>query len=228
LVEYVCSDIVHDVLHYVKADIVWFRRFFGRSEVAEKKTLDYVILAGLIRNPRSGYDLTKWMERETSHFFVVGHSSIYPALARMEREGLVRYEVVASERGPKRKVYSITEVGREALLTWAQEPAAEREVRDEQLVKALCYGFLPGETVLERLQEEKERHERKLEMYEGFERGLQAQLREGVISQEAYLGTLLTLRRGIGAEKSYAEWCEEVAEMISSAAPSHSASRSSS
>jgi PadR family transcriptional regulator, regulatory protein AphA len=196
--------------------------------VAERKTLDYVILAGLIRKPRSGYDLTKWMQRETSHFFVIGHSSIYPALARMEREGLVRYEVVASEQGPKRKVYSITEVGREALLTWAQEPAAEREVRDEQLVKALCYGFLPGETVLERLQEEKERHERKLEMYEGFERGLQAQLREGVISQEAYLGTLLTLRRGIGAEKSYAEWCEEVAEMISSAAPSHSASRSSS
>jgi hypothetical protein len=39
--------------------------------------------------------------------------------------------------------------------------------------------------------------------------------REGVISREAYLGTLLTLRRGIGAEKSYAEWCEEAAEVIS-------------
>jgi hypothetical protein len=115
-------------------------------------------------------------------------------------------------------------VGREALLSWAQEPAAEREVRDEQLVKALCYGFLPEERALERLWEEKVSHERKLEMYEGFGRGLEAQLREGVISREAYLGTLLTLRRGIGAEKGYAEWCEEAAEMISSAAPSHSAS----
>jgi hypothetical protein len=61
-------------------------------------------------------------------------------------------------------------------------------------------------------------------MYEGFERGLEARLREGAISREAYLGTLLTLRRGIGAEKGYAEWCEEAAEMISSAVPSHSAS----
>jgi len=95
--------------------------------MAERKTLDYVILAGLLRQSRSGYDLSRRMERETSHFFVVGHSSIYPALARMEREGLVRYEVVASELGPKRKVYSLTEVGREALLSWAQEPAAERE-----------------------------------------------------------------------------------------------------
>ena len=180
------------------------------------KTLDYVILAGLIRKPRSGYDLTKWMERETSHFFAIGHSSIYPALARMEREALVRYEVVPSDQGPERKVYSITEAGREALLSWAGEPAAERQVRDEQLVKALCYGFLPKERALAQLQEEKSNHEKKLAMYEKFERGLGAELREGRISGEAYLGTLLTLRRGIGVERSYVEWCEEAAKMISS------------
>lgn len=192
--------------------------------MAERKTLDYVILAGLLRQPRSGYDLSRWMAGETSHFFAVGHSSVYPALSRLEVTGLVEHRAVASERGPKRKVYSITEVGREALLSWAQEPAAKREVRDEQLVKALCYGFLPEERALERLREEKATHERKLKMYEGFERGLETQLKEGVISREAYLGTLLTLRRGIGAEKGYAEWCEEASEIISSAAPSHSAS----
>jgi len=179
------------------------------------KTLDYVILAGLLRKPRSGYDLTKWMERETSHFFAIGHSSIYPALARLEREGLVRYEVVPSEQGPERKVYSITEAGREALLSWAGEPAAERQVRDEQLVKALCYGFLPKERALAQLREEKVRHEEQLALYEEFERGLEAELQESRISREAYLGTLLTLRRGIGAERSYVEWCEKAANMIS-------------
>ncbi len=184
--------------------------------MGKRKTLDFVILAGLIRKPRSGYDLTRWMERETSHFFVIGHSSIYPALARMEREGLVRYEVVPSEKGPERKVYSITEAGREALLSWAGEPAAERQVRDEQLVKALCYGFLPKERALARLREEKVNHEEKLELYEGFERGLEAELGEGRISFEAYLGTLLTLKRGISAERSYVEWCEEAAKTVSS------------
>jgi PadR family transcriptional regulator AphA len=192
--------------------------------MAQRKTLDYVILAGLLRQPRSGYDLSGWMAGETSHFFSIGHSSVYPALSRLAEAGLVEYRAVASKQGPKRKVYSITEEGHEALLSWAQEPAAERQVRDEQLVKALCYGFLPEERALDRLREEKASHERKLKMYEGFERGLEAQLREGVISREAYLGTLLTLRRGIGAERSYAEWCEEAEQMISSAASSHSAS----
>ncbi len=181
--------------------------------MGKRKTLEYVILAGLIRMPRSGYDLTRWMQRETSHFFVIGHSSIYPALSRMQREGLVRYEVMPSEKGPKRKVYSITQAGREALLSWAGEPAAERQVRDEQLVKALCYGFLPKERALARLREEKAAHEEKLALYEKFERGLEVELREGRISREAYLGTLLTLKRGIGAERSYVEWCEEAAKM---------------
>jgi hypothetical protein len=34
--------------------------------------------------------------------------------------------------------------------------------------------------------------------------------------KEAYLGTKLTLARGLGAEMSYVEWCEEAAKMISS------------
>jgi DNA-binding PadR family transcriptional regulator len=181
----------------------------------KRKTLDYVVLAGLVRKPRSGYDLTRWLGRETSHFFAVGHSSIYPALARMKREGLVRYEVVPSDQGPERKVYSLTEAGREALLSWAGEPAAERQVRDEQLVKALCYGFLPEERALARLGEEKARHEEKLAQYEEFERDLEDLFREGGISREAYLGTKLTLSRGLGVEKSYVEWCEEAARMIS-------------
>jgi DNA-binding PadR family transcriptional regulator len=50
-------------------------------------SLRFALLGLLSDQSMSGYDLTKWMERETSHFFVIGHSSIYPALARMEREG---------------------------------------------------------------------------------------------------------------------------------------------
>ena len=75
---------------------------------------------------------------------------------------------------------------------------------------------MPEERALAQLREEKANHEEKLTLYEEFERGLAAELRQGRISREAYLGTLLTLMRGIGAERSYVEWCEEAARMISS------------
>jgi PadR family transcriptional regulator, regulatory protein AphA len=190
----------------------------------ERKTVEYVILAGLVRGPRSGYDLTQWMRGETSHYFAVGHNRIYPALPELERDGLVVHEVVPSDRGPERKVYSITNAGREALLSWADSPVVERQVRDEQLVKVLCYGFLPIEHALARIEEVKALHEEKLARYEGYQRELEVERRDGGIPDEAYLGTLLTLRRGIGAEKGYAEWCEEAAEIISSTAPPRSAS----
>jgi PadR family transcriptional regulator, regulatory protein AphA len=192
--------------------------------MGERKTVEYVILAGLVRGPRSGYDLTRWMRSETSHYFAVGHNRIYPALSELERDGLVVHEVVPSDRGPERKVYSVTGAGRETLLSWVDTPPVERQVRDEQLVKVLCYGFLPTERALARLEEVKALHEEKLARYEGYQRELEEERRDGGIPDEAYLGTLLTLRRGIGAEKGYAEWCEEAAEMISSTAPPRSAS----
>src|SRR5215204_6220065 len=214
---YVHLDILRVLLYYVKMDIQTVSGgIFGRDHMGERKPVEYVILAGLIRMPRSGYDLSRWMQRETSHYFAVGHNRIYPALSELERDGLVVHEVVPSDRGPERKVYSITEGGRDALLCWVDSPPVERQVRDEQLVKVLCYGFLPTERALFRLEEVKAIHEEKLARYQGYRRGLEVELREGRISEETYLGTLLTLRRGIGAERSYVEWCEEAKEVLSS------------
>ncbi len=193
------------------------------GESPEMKTVNYVVLAGLLLGPKSGYDLARWMGGVTAHFFSVGHSSVYPALADLERRGLVAHEVVPSGKGPERKVYSPTEAGREALLEWAEEPLPQ--IRDEGLVKVLCFGHLPGESALARLGEVRERHARKLAEYEGYERDLRRSLGEGGISGEAYLGTLLALRRGIGEEEGYVRWCEEAAGLLSSAAPRRAGGR---
>jgi PadR family transcriptional regulator AphA len=176
---------------------------------------DYAILASIAHEPKSGYDLAKWFDLVASHFCPAGYGSVYPALASFEREGLAEYETLPSEKGPDRKVYSITEKGKRALVRWASEPAADSRTRDEQLVKALSYGMLPPERALALLEEVRERHANKLAYFEGLASKLEARLREGSISEEAYLGTLLVLRRGINAERCYAQWCEEAEELIS-------------
>ncbi len=99
----------------------------------------YLLLARLTLEPQSGYDLTQWIARAAHHYWAADHSSIYPALAKLQRQGYVTFETQPSERGPKRKVYSITDAGRQVLLDWVSLPPAEPEIRDEQMVKALCY-----------------------------------------------------------------------------------------
>lgn len=68
-----------------------------------------------------GYDLKKHFESLFRHFFSAGYGSIYPALADLAESGMVRCQELPQQGRPARKIYSITELGREhfrsALLT---------------------------------------------------------------------------------------------------------------
>lgn len=82
----------------------------------------------------SGYEIRKVFEQTFSHFFTAGFGSIYPALAELDRAGLVACSEVAQERRPAKKVYRLTEAGRRALASAlaAQEP--RHKVRSEFMV----------------------------------------------------------------------------------------------
>lgn len=183
------------------------------------KMVEYAILASIAHGPKSGYDVARWFERVASHFCTAGYGSVYPALARFEEEGLVEYETAPSERGPERKVYSVTGKGMDVLLEWAGEPAAGARTRDEQLVKALSYGFLPPGKALELLGTARAHHAEKLSYFRELERGLEARLKEDNISRDAYVGIRLTLMRGIGAVESYVKWCDDARALVASKKP---------
>jgi PadR family transcriptional regulator AphA len=170
----------------------------------------YAVLASLAQAPRSGYDITRWFAYVTKHFCAFGHSSIYPTLADLEHRGLVTFTEMPSDQGPTRKVYQLTPAGREALLQWVKEPAADAEVRDEQLLKALSYGFIPPERAVELLKQARARHAERQEYYEQLVRAAEEDMRlSDPQKAAAALGRRLTARRGVGAQESYVAWCDE-------------------
>ena len=58
-----------------------------------------------------------------STFWPVNLAAIYPALRKLEEEGLVSHRLERSDEGrPDRKVYEITEAGREEMANWANAP----------------------------------------------------------------------------------------------------------
>ena len=85
-----------------------------------KGTLDGVVLAFLSRRPAYGYEITAWLRDEG--FAAIAEGTIYALLVRVEQRGLVDVDRVPSEKGPPRKVYSLTEAGRRHLdefwATW--------------------------------------------------------------------------------------------------------------
>ena len=111
-----------------------------------------VCLGMLTDGEASGYDLKKEFESSFSHFFAAGYGSIYPALNALARDGLVECQHIPQEGKPDRKVYRITESGREHLLAALQNPCPSHKVRSEFLA-TMCFAHLMSreqiETVLD-------------------------------------------------------------------------------
>ncbi|MCB1471517.1 MAG: PadR family transcriptional regulator [Rhodobiaceae bacterium] len=92
----------------------------------------------------SGYDIRKaTTEGNFSHFVDASYGSIYPALDRLENDGLVTRRVEVQDGRPARHVYEITENGRAALVSQLMEPLAGDKVKSEFLLLALCAEYLP-------------------------------------------------------------------------------------
>ncbi|RED53598.1 PadR family transcriptional regulator [Aestuariispira insulae] len=80
----------------------------------------------------SGYEIRKAFEDGPfSHFAEGGFGSIYPALNKMEADGLVTCTTQAQDKRPAKKVYSITTKGRLALMdALAKDPADDKYKSD--------------------------------------------------------------------------------------------------
>jgi DNA-binding PadR family transcriptional regulator len=97
-------------------------------------TLDRALLGIIDRGPSSGYDIHRLFSATPMAVFSASPGSIYPALARLERRGLLRAKLDSATEARPRRVYSITRQGVAALEAWLREPVTREElVRDARL-----------------------------------------------------------------------------------------------
>ncbi len=106
-----------------------------------------VCLGMLTAGPASGYDLKKFFESTFGHFFAAGYGSIYPALSSLAAQGLVHCEEIPQEGKPDRKVYSITEAGRERLMQALDNPAPGHKLRSEFLATMFFAHLMSDEQI---------------------------------------------------------------------------------
>ncbi len=92
-------------------------------------SVKHTLLALLYQHPMHGYDLGKQLNLVVNAEWDVKPGQIASTLARLHDAGLVDYEVEEIDDAPDRKVYCITEAGREELEDWYRSP----EVRDYRL-----------------------------------------------------------------------------------------------
>ena len=98
-------------------------------------TLDMMILRALTWGPQHGHGIGVWIRTSSEDALQIDHGSLYPALHRLEKKGLIDAEWVVSENRQRVREYRLSSAGRKQL-------AAER-TRWEQFSSAMAGLFEP-------------------------------------------------------------------------------------
>jgi PadR family transcriptional regulator PadR len=80
-------------------------------------TLDLLILRTLLFGPIHGHAIAKSIERASQDVLQVDHGSLYPALQRLERRGLITAKWGTSENNRRARYYRLTAAGRRQLTS---------------------------------------------------------------------------------------------------------------
>ena len=91
-------------------------------------TLDMMVLRTLSFGPANGYEIARAIERLSDDVLAIDHGSLYPALQRLEKSGVISgmWEISATNR--RARYYRLTAAGRKRLAVehskWEQMAAA--------------------------------------------------------------------------------------------------------
>jgi PadR family transcriptional regulator, regulatory protein PadR len=84
-------------------------------------TLDLLILQTVALGRAHGHAIARSIERRSGEALQVGHGSLYPALQRLLKLGLITAEDGISENNRKARFYRLTAKGRKQLFTEASK-----------------------------------------------------------------------------------------------------------
>jgi len=165
---------------------------------------DLIILGIIYFMPSHGYQLKKNIRESFGNpYFKLNNNVLYPTLARFEQEGFIEGKTVPGEKTNK-KVYHITEKGKEKLLEMVAEPVEPDIEGFDFSVHAVFFDLIPKES---RVKIIKPIYESKLQMY-----------KESLKKKEMYGANMLpisfaVLEYGIKGIESELEFYKKLMEM---------------
>jgi DNA-binding PadR family transcriptional regulator len=155
------------------------------------------LLGLLAARPLSGYEIAKLFDGELRNVWTAKHSQIYPELARLSEEGLIRQ----SATGPRRrKTYTITPAGKSLLKKWLTETEPDRSYRHEAMLRVAFLWLLEPQQAADYLRREEEFHRAQLAVFKEVHR-----IRPSGPAQKAQH---LASEWGLRFERALADWAQ--------------------
>lgn len=105
----------------------------GKPTDVRQGTLALMVLKTLeVMGPQHGYGIARRIEQTSEHRLTVNYGTLYPALLKLEQDGVIESDWAVSENNRKAKFYRLTRAGRREV---------ERETRRWQDSTAILEKF---------------------------------------------------------------------------------------
>ena len=174
-------------------------------------SLKHAILVLLEQDKASGYDLHKRFQQHMGFFWQASHQQIYLQLKKLWQTGLIEMEGHEQQGKPDRKVYHISDRGKQELIDWMQQLSKPMKINDSLLVKLYGGHLVDVDSLLADLNQQQQVYEKSLAVLLQIE---QQYLALSEQDKQPYRLPYLTLRRGIYHVKGWLAWAEEARETI--------------
>ncbi|MER7519223.1 PadR family transcriptional regulator [Streptomyces sp. NPDC126499] len=172
-------------------------------------SLKHAVLAALLEGEASGYDLAKLFDVSVADFWAATPQQLYRELERLSEAGLIAARVVQQERRPNKRVFTLTEAGRQDLVAYTAHPPRPTAVRDELMVQVQACDEGDTAAVRTHVRERMEQARAKLARYGRMrERMLDGRDEDVYLREVDRVGPYLTLLRGMAFEEENVRWGE--------------------
>ncbi|NUS12014.1 MAG: PadR family transcriptional regulator [Streptomyces sp.] len=179
--------------------------------------LRHAVLAALLENDFSGYQLAKAFDVGVAHFWHALPQQLYAELAKLEKEGLITGREVVQTGRPNKRVFTVTGTGLAELERFVAADPKPTSIRDDLLVKVQTADQVDAASVIAQLDERAAAAGTRISAYEDLLVRLRGDLAEDDYLREGtHIGPYLTCQRGLALERETRAWCVRTAAVLRS------------
>lgn len=181
---------------------------------AQLTPTSYLVLGLIAREgPSTPYDLKRHVTATIGHFWSFPHALLYKEPPRLKELGLLTEE--RESGGRRRRLFTITGAGRQALRTWLRRPAQQpTELRDLGLLQLFFADLEPPSATLTIATEQLALHRAQLAEYEAGRRVQTSSEGRGTVSPSIEHWRGVTLRMGLLYERAAVEFWGDLAARV--------------
>ena len=177
-------------------------------------SLEKGILGYLSMKPLSGYDIKKLFDMSAAYFWPADQTQIYKSLKKLESYGMIEVSGYEQNAGPSKRLYAITDKGREELRLWLNDSKISDFIsRKVFMMKLFLSGTLSQAELLSFIDDQLEQLGGLIrELRENYDRNRDAFAEVCGMEKDdpRYLAAIKTYEWGLSTSESYEVFLKEI------------------